>query len=845
MKGATATIPEAREKLYEIIRRETSFEQKAREALALGKRHLGVENGHLTRVDQETNHWETLVSSDKTGGQFPAGLKLDLEKTYCRRTIETESPIALWNASEQKWSSDPAFEEHGLYCYHGTRLVVDHEPYGTICFVSREPREPFTNDETLFVELMARMLERELEREQHEVALTRQYNLANVLNRVLRHNLKNDMTVVRGHTQLMSDQLGGSEYGETSLSTIDDLLALSEKARELERFANANHERSSTEVTSIVEESIESIQREYPDASISLESTHEEVVADLLPSFERGVHELIHNAAKHGGDSPSVSVSVASVSNAVEIRIVDDGPGLDEAEAEVLKTGNETTLVHGSGLGLWLTHWIVSSHGGSVDATSTDEGTTMTISVPREWTANVEGKLTNHLQASDQYLAAFKGANDAMVIVNDDARIIDANPKASQIYGMDDRALLGQPLTRFFPDGFDFEAFWQKSHEEGTDLDTITLVGGDDVERTVEYSAASKIIPGQTLVVSRDVTERDRREREVFTLKERYETLLDAAPDPVFVADAESGKIVETNGAAETLIGESKENLIGRHHSTLYPDEHAELYQKAFKRAKAEPTSVQILSDGSQPELVTADGDTIPIEFSVNTVSLPDGAVMFGIFRDVALKRENERLDSITSTLSHDLRNPLNVAQGRLGLLKEKCQSEEIETIENAHDRIETLIEDVLTLARNGEPVDETESVVLSDLVESCWKTVETEDATLVVGTERELQADESRLRQLVANVIRNSIVHVGEDVTIAVGDLDDGFFIEDDGTGIPAGERDRIFESGYSTSTEGTGFGLAIVKEIAAAHDWDVTVTNSNSGGARFEVTDVESGVG
>jgi len=160
-----------------------------------------------------------------------------------------------------------------------------------------------------------------------------------------------------------------------------------------------------------------------------------------------------------------------------------------------------------------------------------------------------------------------------------------------------------------------------------------------------------------------DVTERKEEERRSKSVTKRYESLLDAAPDPVFVTDVETGEIVEANGAAETLTGESKETLIGRHHSMLHPTEDAELYREAFGRAQAEEMTVQTLSDGSQLELLTADGDTVPIEVSVNTVSLPGGPVMFVIFRNVELKRKAERLEGVIDVVSHDLRTPLNVAQ--------------------------------------------------------------------------------------------------------------------------------------------------------------------------------------
>ena len=90
----------------------------------------------------------------------------------------------------------------------------------------------------------------------------------------------------------------------------------------------------------------------------------------------------------------------------------------------------------------------------------------------------------------------------------------------------------------------------------------------------------------------------------------------------------------------------------------------------------------------------------------------------------------------------------------------------------------------------------------------------------------------------MLENLLRNSLEHGGETVTVTIGDIDRGFYVEDDGPGIPPEERDRVFDAGYSTNSEGTGFGLSIVSDVAEAHGWNVTVTEGRSGGARFEIT-------
>jgi len=205
------------------------------------------------------------------------------------------------------------------------------------------------------------------------------------------------------------------------------------------------------------------------------------------------------------------------------------------------------------------------------------------------------------------------------------------------------------------------------------------------------------------------------------------------------------------------------------------------------------------------------------------------------------LRTQNDRLEEFTSIVSHDLRNPLNVAEGRVELLREEYKSEHLDATDRALSRMAELIDNLLTLAREGKRVREPEPIDFGGLVRICWQNVTTADARLVGDCDRTILGDTSRVQQLVENLIRNAVEHAGDDVTITVGELDEGFYIEDDGPGIPKPTREDVFEAGYSTSRDGTGFGLSIVKQVAEAHGWDVGVTAGPHGGARFDITGVE----
>ncbi|QRV17178.1 HAMP domain-containing histidine kinase [Haloterrigena salifodinae] len=222
------------------------------------------------------------------------------------------------------------------------------------------------------------------------------------------------------------------------------------------------------------------------------------------------------------------------------------------------------------------------------------------------------------------------------------------------------------------------------------------------------------------------------------------------------------------------------------------------------------------------------------------------------------LKGKNEDLQDFANIVSHDLRNPLSVAEGYLDLAVETGDEEYVQEVEDAHERIDRIIEHTLTLARQGQGIDDAEPVNLELITRQAWRTVETPDATLNVADSMTFDADPDRLRQLFENLFRNAVEHgstdpdsqdddsepgeTDDELVVTVGTLEEGngFFVADDGPGIPVSERSRIFERGYTDSDDGTGFGLHIVREIVDAHRWSIAVTDSDSGGARFEIDGV-----
>jgi methyl-accepting chemotaxis protein len=279
-----------------------------------------------------------------------------------------------------------------------------------------------------------------------------------------------------------------------------------------------------------------------------------------------------------------------------------------------------------------------------------------------------------------------------------------------------------------------------------------------------------------------------------------------------------------------------------------------------------------------------ANGDlTERIDHETESPAMRDVARSFNAMMD-DVQAQNEQLETVSHVLSHDLRNPLNVALGRAELLESDVDSPHTEPLVDSLDRIDTIIDDALLLALNNR-VEETRPVTLWDAVQRAWGHVETGDARLELDGDVGFEADTALLGHVFENLFRNSVEHAadpdqsargdvdGDDatsdgrrvgsggdvddpsVTIRVGPLDadgsggganagiaGGFYVEDDGPGIPPAERDRVFETGFTTNRTGggTGFGLAIVSKVVDVHGWKIHVTESDSSGARFEISEL-----
>jgi signal transduction histidine kinase len=343
---------------------------------------------------------------------------------------------------------------------------------------------------------------------------------------------------------------------------------------------------------------------------------------------------------------------------------------------------------------------------------------------------------------------------------------------------------------------------------------------------------------------------------------------IDRYPDPACSYAVEDGQptVLATNGPFETEFG----NGIG-----------GESVTTAFEELGLDvPDSVAPvrprLERGEEFHVHTAQSQDRTTAYRVRTVPPAEREPGFLLFvgqgGDADAGAPAVGIDDVASVVSHDLRNPLDVARARLEAGRELDEDEHFEHVAQAHERMERIIQDVLTVARGEEVVEPDDTVDLTDVAESAWETVETNGSRLTVADPLPTTtADPDRVGRLFENLFRNAVEHAstsnrtaaadasehdstrappeapsgrpaGRGVTVTVGRLEGGggFYVADDGPGIPASDRERVFEPGYSTDDHGTGLGLAIVERIADIHGWSVAVTESEDG-ARFAVGGVD----
>ncbi|MXR51708.1 PAS domain S-box protein [Halovenus sp. WSH3] len=428
-----------------------------------------------------------------------------------------------------------------------------------------------------------------------------------------------------------------------------------------------------------------------------------------------------------------------------------------------------------------------------------------------------------------------------------DGTITYTNPTYAGMLGATPESLRGDSITLVNPelDANRFDEYWD-SFEDGEIRRRETLNRRLDTGEAfpVDTVTTHVTIDGEEYHVGtiQDITERKERERDLQTFRKAVEQ----AGHGVLVTDVDA-TIEYVNPAFEEMTGYDREEALGNTPAMLKSGEHdREFYRTLWETIlDGEVWTGEIVNERKDGRQYVIDQTIAPLT--------DDGEItgFVAINRDITelkeqqreLRRQNDRLENFGRTVAHDLRNPLNIMDANLDVARTADDPSQAHArMQEAIDRMEALIDELLALAKQGKSVLDAEQASLEAVARAAWETVDTQVMTLAVDSDRTLEMDRSRVQELFANLFRNAREHAGPDATVRVGALDDGFYVEDDGPGIPPAVRDDVLTSGFTTSKDGTGFGLTIVSQIVEAHDWAIEITDGADGGARFEIRCSES---
>ncbi|MFB6309789.1 MAG: PAS domain S-box protein [Salinirussus sp.] len=295
---------------------------------------------------------------------------------------DPDAPLVYANDGFERVTGYPADEAIGRNCRFLQGQATDTEavsvlrdaietgnPAATALVNYRSDGTPFRNEVRLapvenesgdvshFVGFQADITER-----------TRTTRLIRVLNRVLRHNVRNDANAILGWASVLQDgTTAPEEAGERIVDVATDIAELTERARDLERFASRDRDPVRIDPDDVVQTAHTHRVENWPNATLDTTvKTDRDLVAGI--EFECAALELVDNAIKHhpAGD-PVIQLDVRDAGDWLEFSVTDDGWGIEEDEASVIDSGQETALRHGSGLGLWLVNWIVTRYAGTFD----------------------------------------------------------------------------------------------------------------------------------------------------------------------------------------------------------------------------------------------------------------------------------------------------------------------------------------------------------------------------------------------------------------------------------------------------------------------------------------------
>lgn len=343
---------------------------------------------------------------------------------------------------------------------------------------------------------------------------------------------------------------------------------------------------------------------------------------------------------------------------------------------------------------------------------------------------------------------------------------------------------------------------------------------------------------------------------------ERTQVLLEAAPEPMIILDNElnvekvnrAGReffSVEKGDLSSLSFDDAAINIFNSNKSRLSETKLKNLDPRKFLKQKSRARELKkdlnkFIEDEEkdettiETEIKLPTGEKMYVQAELRKIYDESGeaAGVASVIHDLTEMEKKKRsqknkLDEFSSLVSHDLRNPLNLAQGYLDLARESESEEDFEVIEKAHVRMENIIDELMLITTEKDEI-EKEKVDITEAFEEAFYFSGSENLEYKIEENMEIYADRSGLVSIFENLVSNSEEHNEGKIEVRVGKTDSGFYYEDNGRGVSEDIRDEIFE--YGVSSDNGGVGLSIVKRIADISGWNIKLTESKEGGARFE---------
>lgn len=653
-----------RKRLYEIASDPGLDEAETIDRmLELGCDRLGLQAGIVTSIDEESGRYEIERASDNDF--VSAGTVADLSETFCRNTITGEEVLGIFNATASGYEDDPGYTKWGISCYLGSKLVVDDELHGTLCFVDSDPRErDFTHAEKAFVDLMGRWISNAIERRQRLAALERDSSLLDSLFEQLPVSLyvkDEDGRHVRKAIADRNDPYPDEEeqyLGKTDLELYPDEHASETHADDMQVIESGEPIVRKTEFDPETKEWF--VTSKVPwrgeDGDIrGLIGITQQITEEK--QYERQIEALVENTPNpifikdregryqfiNEAGASTFGVDPEEAIGKTDEELFDDG-SIETSRADdrrVVETGEtvttETTVTFDDEQRFYIDNKypyrdedgeIIGVMGISQDITERKERERRLAERERELStliSNVPGMVYRCKNEPDW---PFEFVSDGCRELTgyEPSEIVSGEVNWAEDVLEDDNEELWETVQRAIEDREQFQVSYR-----------IEAAGGETrwlQERGTGVFDDGELVGLEGVII--DITEREEQKRELQATNERLNAVIEASPDAIMAVDTE-GVTELWNPAAEEIFGWSEAEVLGDR-LPFVPEDRREEAESFLDRLLAGETIA-----GVEVQRLTRDGDRIDTNLSAAPLYDDEVVGIMAVMEDITERKEKER----------------------------------------------------------------------------------------------------------------------------------------------------------------------------------------------------------